>query len=68
VTTLTRPPADPANRPKNSFKLKSWLLEGMPDTSGKRQGPHGRPSDTHKPQAWWKVMCLTGLDYFSTLG
>ncbi|TVU66857.1 APC family permease [Paenarthrobacter nitroguajacolicus] len=68
MTTLSRPPADPANRPKNSFKLKPWLLEGMPDTSGKRQGPHGRPSDSHRPQAWWKVMCLTGLDYFSTLG
>ncbi|WP_159703337.1 APC family permease [Arthrobacter sp. 18067] len=68
MTTLTRPPADPANRPKNSFKLKAWLLEGMPETSGKRQGPHGRPTDSHKPQAWWKVMCLTGLDYFSTLG
>ncbi|WP_420180332.1 APC family permease [Paenarthrobacter sp. TA1.8] len=68
MTTLTRPPADPADQPNNSFKLKSWLLEGMPDTSGKRQGPHGRPADSHKPQAWWKVMCLTGLDYFSTLG
>ncbi|PRB42684.1 amino acid transporter [Arthrobacter sp. MYb23] len=68
MTTLTRPPADPADRPKHSFNLKSWLLEGMPDTSGKRQGPHGKPTDSHKPQAWWKVMCLTGLDYFSTLG
>ncbi|SDW01715.1 hypothetical protein SAMN04487912_101136 [Arthrobacter sp. cf158] len=68
MTTLTRPPADPADRPKHSFNLKSWLLEGMPDTSGKRQGPHGKPADSHKPQAWWKVMCLTGLDYFSTLG
>ncbi|MEV7605034.1 amino acid transporter [Paenarthrobacter sp. NPDC089322] len=68
MTTLTRPPADPADRHQKAFHLKAWLLEGMPETSGKRQGPHGQPSEVHKPQAWWKVMCLTGLDYFSTLG
>lgn len=48
--------------------MRLWLLEGIPETSGKAQGPHGTPAPGHKPNAWWRVMCLTGLDYFSTLG
>ncbi|WAH98923.1 amino acid transporter [Arthrobacter sp. MMS18-M83] len=73
MTTLTRPPTEPSDRRKPAGEIKQgqfkrWLLDGMPETSGKRQGPHGKPDEDHTPQSWWKVMCLTGVDYFSTLG
>ena len=47
-------------------RLQNWLLQGLIDDSGKHQGPHARPGE--KTHTWWRVMCLTGLDYFSTLG
>jgi len=37
-----------------------WLFKGYHEAVG----PHAKPTHT---TAWWRVMCLTGVDYFSTL-
>lgn len=52
----SRPPAEPRHA------VVRWLLchEVMP------AGPQAT-SPAPRTHAWWKVMCLTGLDYFSTL-
>jgi hypothetical protein len=43
--------------------FRKWLYKGVPEV----EGPH-EPEGRHHQHAWWKVMCLTGVDYFSTLG
>jgi hypothetical protein len=56
---------EPEHRPSGG-SFRHWLLSGLIDDKGTHQGPHGRkPERTH---SWWQVMCLTGVDYFSTLG
>src|SRR6478736_2743156 len=69
MTTLSRPPADPsAPRPGRKTALRKWLLVGLQDSRGSHQGPGGVRSTREKTHSWWQVMCLTGVDYFSTLG
>jgi hypothetical protein len=42
---------------KQRSKLNQWLLN-----ENRPAGGH------HQTHPWWQVMCLTGVDYFSTLG
>jgi hypothetical protein len=46
--------------------LRDWLLADQAQTA-ERMGPHAQAVE-EKVHPWWKVMCLTGVDYFSTLG
>ncbi len=61
TTTLTNPrtPRKPDSR------LRAWLLNGT--SARETDGPLEHVHAGHQ-HPWWKVMCLTGVDYFSTLG
>ncbi|HNP72314.1 MAG TPA: hypothetical protein PKK15_14440 [Kouleothrix sp.] len=53
--------ATATRRPRGA--LLRWLLAGPVREA---EGPY--EEEGHDAHAWWQVMCLTGVDYFSTLG
>jgi hypothetical protein len=48
-------------------RLEHWLLaEQQEEPAAPYENLKRHP--THHQHPWWRVMCLTGVDYFSTLG
>jgi hypothetical protein len=45
-------------------RFKRWLFQGVREI----EGPFEKDTKHSHHHPWWKVMCLTGVDYFSTLG
>jgi amino acid transporter len=57
MAEATAPSKHPANR------FKRWLLGNRVEEVGGRESKEGQ-----EQHHWWKIVCLTGVDYFSTLG
>src|SRR5262245_60168900 len=51
-------PSSHHSPPTHHSPLMRWLMEGSSTAH----------AHAHPTYPWWKVMCLTGVDYFSTLG
>lgn len=48
---------------RSNGRIKGWFMKGIEQA----EAPFGKETPHHK-HPWWQVMCLTGVDYFSTLG
>ena len=52
-----------SNKNASNGGIKDWFMKGVE----RPEAPHAGEGADHK-HSWWQVMCLTGVDYFSTLG
>jgi hypothetical protein len=59
-----RVPESGSYRIKRVGPVARWLLQGQ---TSEVEGPYERAHAQHQ-HAWWRVVCLTGVDYFSSLG
>src|SRR3954470_18440865 len=61
ASTLQRIGAPVAHAHANQVNISDWLLADL-------RIPKGIGGEPERHHPWWRVMCLTGVDYFSTLG
>jgi hypothetical protein len=59
-----RVPESGSYRVRREGPVERWLLQGQTKPV---EGPYERARAQHQ-HAWWRVVCLTGVDYFSSLG
>ncbi len=62
AVTERRPEVSAPSEAGGGSRLSQWLLANRVQPVGPEAG-----GEHTEPQTWWKVMCLTGVDYFSTL-
>ena len=56
---------EPTDPPKSLIRrFGRWLLKAQAVEPKGRVAKEGQPEQ----HSWWQVVCLTGVDYFSTLG